>query len=101
MPAEAQKAFANPLYQGEDPWVIHQDDSYYVCTSGPLYPTAVYVSKSPTLLERGEKVKVWEGAGEYNRVFAPELHFIQGKWYITHSAPNMLEFSANSQVINR
>ncbi len=80
--AEIQTTFSNPLYQGEDPWVVKQDQSYYVCTSGPLNPTAVYVSKSPTLLDRGEKIKVWEGAGSYNRVFAPELHFVRGKWYI-------------------
>ena len=80
--AERQTEFTNPLYQAEDPWVIQHDDFYYVCTSGPLNPTAVYVSKSKTLVERGEKVKVWEDAENYGRVFAPELHFIQGKWYI-------------------
>jgi GH43 family beta-xylosidase len=80
--AAPQASFHNPLYQGEDPWVTFQDSSYYVCSSGPQEPTAVYVSKSPTLTERGEKVKVWEDADNYRRVFAPELHFIQGKWYI-------------------
>jgi GH43 family beta-xylosidase len=73
---------SNPLYQGEDPWVIFHDGSYYVCTSGPVDPTAVYVSKSPTLLDRGEKVKVWQDADNYRRVFAPELHYIEGRWYI-------------------
>ena len=81
-PASDLGTFSNPLYQGEDPWVIYQDGSYYVCTSGPVDPTAVYVSKSPTLLDRGEKVKVWQDADNYRRVFAPELHFIAGKWYI-------------------
>ena len=80
--ADPGPTFTNPLYQGEDPWVIRHGDSYYVCTSGPVDPTAVYVSKSPSLIERGEKVKVWEDAENYRRVFAPELHFIQGKWYI-------------------
>jgi GH43 family beta-xylosidase len=81
-PANDLGKFSNPLYQGEDPWVSYQDGSYYVCTSGPVDPTAVYVSKSPTLLDRGEKVKVWQDADNYRRVFAPELHFIHGKWYI-------------------
>ncbi|GAA5118758.1 family 43 glycosylhydrolase [Luteolibacter yonseiensis] len=80
--AKPQSAFHNPLYQGEDPWVIRHENSYYMCSSGPSEPTAVYVSKSPTLTERGEKVKVWEDGDNYRRVFAPELHFIQGKWYI-------------------
>ncbi|MBB5352488.1 GH43 family beta-xylosidase [Haloferula luteola] len=80
--AESEPHFTNPLYQAEDPWVIRHGEDYYVCTSGPLNPTAVYVSKSKTLIERGEKVKVWEDADHFGRVFAPELHFIQGKWYI-------------------
>jgi len=80
--ADELATFSNPLYQGEDPWVMLHEGSYYVCTSGPVDPTAVYVSKSPTLLDRGEKVKVWQDADNYRRVFAPELHFIDGKWYI-------------------
>lgn len=80
--AERLTTFANPFYQGEDPWVIYHGGSYYVCTSGPVNPTAVYVSKSPTLLDRGEKVRVWEDADNYHRVFAPELHYINGAWYI-------------------
>ncbi len=80
--AKPATTFSNPLYQGEDPWVIFQDGNYYVCTSEPVDPTAVYVSKSPALIDRGEKVKVWQDAENYHRVFAPELHFIQGKWYI-------------------
>lgn len=80
--AERQTTFTNPLYQAEDPWVVFHDGWYYVCSSGPLDPKAVYVSKSKTLVERGEKVKVWDGEGDFNRVFAPELFFIQGKWYV-------------------
>jgi Predicted beta-xylosidase len=80
--AERQTKFTNPLYQAEDPWVVFHDGYYYVCTSGPLDPKAVYVSKSKTLVERGEKVKVWDGEGDFNRVFAPELFFIDGKWYV-------------------
>ena len=75
-------SYSNPLYQGEDPWAIYRNGYYYVCTSGPVNPTAVYVSKSRTLLDRGPKIKVWEDADNYHRVFAPELHYINGKWYI-------------------
>jgi len=80
--AERQTEFTDPLYQAEDPWVVFHDGYYYVCTSGPLDPKAVYVSKSKTLVERGEKVKVWDGEGDFNRVFAPELFFRNGKWYV-------------------
>lgn len=80
--AAPQSKFTNYLYQNEDSWVTFHEGSYYMCSSGPAEPTAVYVSKSPSLVERGEKVKVWEDADNYRRVFAPELHFVQGKWYI-------------------
>ncbi|HEV2692478.1 MAG TPA: family 43 glycosylhydrolase [Verrucomicrobiae bacterium] len=80
--ARPADTFSNPLRQGEDPWVIFKDGNYYVCNSGPENPTAVCVSKSPSLLDRGEVVKVWEDGDNYRRVFAPELHFIDGKWYI-------------------
>jgi GH43 family beta-xylosidase len=97
--AEPQKTFSNPLYQGEDPWVIQHEGSYFMCSSGPQNPTAVYVSKSPTLVERGEKVKVWEDAENYGRVFAPELHFIQGKWYIYFCADVKSEGGKHMAVV--
>ncbi|MES2475215.1 MAG: PA14 domain-containing protein [Verrucomicrobiota bacterium] len=97
--AEPQSTFNNPLYQGEDPWITLHDGSYYVCSSGPQHPTAVYVSKSPTLTERGEKVKVWEDADDYGRVFAPELHFIQGKWYIYFCADVRSEGGKHMAVV--
>ncbi len=97
--AAPQAAFQNPLYQGEDPWVTRHEGSYYVCSSGPQNPTAVYVSKSPTLTERGEKVKVWEDADNYGRVFAPELHFIQGKWYIYFCADVRSEGGRHMAVV--
>jgi GH43 family beta-xylosidase len=39
------------------------------------------VSKSRSLLDQGVKIKVWEDKN-YRSVFAPELHFVRGKWYI-------------------
>ncbi|RYD41004.1 MAG: hypothetical protein EOP85_13350, partial [Verrucomicrobiaceae bacterium] len=97
--AAPQAKFNNPLYQGEDPWIIFHEGSYYYCSSGPQNPTAVYVSKSPTMTERGEKVKVWEDADNYGRVFAPELHFFDGKWYIYFCADVRTEGGRHMAVV--
>jgi GH43 family beta-xylosidase len=97
--AEKQTEFTNPLYQNEDAWVVKHEDAYFMCSSGPLNPTAVYVSKSPTLVERGEKVKVWEDPDNFGRVFAPELHFIQGKWYIYFCADARAEGGRHMAVV--
>jgi len=80
-PAESLSQFNNPLYQGQDPWMIYHDGFYYLCQSAQGGGSAVHVSKSRTLLDQGVKIKVWEDQN-YRGVFAPELHYLRGKWYI-------------------
>jgi GH43 family beta-xylosidase len=78
--------FSNPLYRGADPWVVRHDGWYYLCQSGP---DGLEVWKSRTLTRRGERRVVWSPpAHGWNRaqVWAPELHLLQGKWYIYYAA---------------
>ncbi len=90
--AQAQVVtFANPIVRSRDapdPWVIRKDGFYYfTATTGG----SIYVWKSATLtgIDNGLKTWVWSppatGANSRN-VWAPELHFIQGKWYIYYAA---------------
>lgn len=79
--AEGLTKFNNALYQGQDPWITRDGGFYYLCQSAAEGGSAVYVSKSRSLLDQGVKVKVWEDKA-YHRVFAPELHHLGGKWYI-------------------
>src|SRR5689334_13827605 len=74
--------FQNGLYQGQDPFVFQKDGFYYLSQSGPYNPTALYVSKSRSLANQGEKVKVYQANGNLGRIFAPELFYINGQWYI-------------------
>jgi GH43 family beta-xylosidase len=46
----------------------------------------VYVSKSRTLTDQGEKVLVFDSMGTQTRIFAPEIFFFNGKWYIYYCA---------------
>src|SRR5688572_10293774 len=75
--------FTNPIALGADPCVVYHDGFYYWCASEN--DTAVTVYRSMRLTERGEKVEVWRAPaqGPYSRqLWAPELHRLEGRWYI-------------------
>ena len=78
--------FTNPIADGADPWVLKKDNVYYSCGSGPR---GIYVSKSTKLTQPGERVWVWQSpANGWNKsnIWAPEIHFLNGKWYIYYAA---------------
>lgn len=79
--------FTNPLYEGADPWVIQRDGAYYLCQAGAHGQIEVW--KSATFTDRGERSVVWTPpARGWNRaqVWAPELHYVRGRWYIYYAA---------------
>lgn len=79
--------FSNPLYQGQDPFVAYKDGFYYFVSSSNLDSNnKIYVSKSRTLTDQGEKIMVFDSKGTQTRIFAPEVFFIDGKWYIYYCA---------------
>jgi len=85
----AQKAFVNPISEGADPWVIKTDSCYYFCST--VWVSDVVVWKSKKLTDYGIRRFVWSPpTSGWNKtdIWAPELHYIQGKWYIFYSACN-------------
>lgn len=79
-----QTTFNNKLAEnGNDPWVILKDGIYYYCYSGD---GGVWVAKSDSISEVGSSggVRVWTPEDEnYSKeIWAPELHYLEGKWYI-------------------
>lgn len=85
-------AYQNPLVsQRADPWIYkHTDGVYYFTGSVPEYDR-IEIRKSPTLqgLENEEAAVVWRkrSNGEMSsHIWAPELHHIDGKWYIYFAA---------------
>jgi GH43 family beta-xylosidase len=87
-PTYAEKGiFYNPLMSGADPSVVYRDGFYYLVQSdGDLW-----VTKSATMtgLGSGTRVKVWTRAasgGLCCNVWAPELLFLNNKWYIYFAA---------------
>jgi GH43 family beta-xylosidase len=80
--------FANPLAPGADPWVVKQGDTYYYAQS---ISNGIWISRSNTLtgVITAPPVKVWAPTGSgWNRtnIWAPELHFLDGRWYIYYAA---------------
>lgn len=80
--------FVNPRYVTHDPWVIQKDGYYYYCASDG--DTTIYVWKSKSLTEKGDGGPVWKApaspAPNSAQVWAPELHYINNKWYIYYAA---------------
>lgn len=94
--SEYYTQFTNPLYQGQDPFITQKDGFYYlVSSSNDDSECKIYVSKSQTLTDQGEKKLVMDMAGKQRRIFAPELFFLNdeegGHWYIYYCA-DVLEY---------
>lgn len=84
--------FPNPLIrQRADPWIYrHTDGFYYFTASVPAYDR-VEVRRAETLdgLAGAEPVTAWTkyDSGPMSlHIWAPEIHFIAGKWYIYFAA---------------
>jgi len=85
VPAWAEEGFRNPIVSsGADPWVILHEGTYYYCYSRS---DMVAVKKAKRLqdidLERHRFVWNPTPGEAYSReLWAPELHYLEGKWYI-------------------
>ncbi|WMC91515.1 glycoside hydrolase family 43 protein [Kineothrix sp. MB12-C1] len=75
------------ILQRADPYVYkHEDGTYYFTASVPAYD-GIVLRRADTLmnLAHAEDVEVWhkheEGPMSYH-IWAPELHYINGAWYL-------------------
>jgi len=87
--AAERREFHNPLLpSGADPWVTSRNGFYYVMVTTGRNLT-IRKTRDITDLEHAEKKVVWTppATGPYSRdIWAPELHFLAGKWYIYFAA---------------
>jgi GH43 family beta-xylosidase len=84
--------FRNPIIkQRADPWVYrHTDGYYYFSASVPEYDR-IEIRRATTIQGLGEAVPVtvWKKRPEgpmSAHIWAPEIHYIAGKWYIYFAA---------------
>ena len=87
--ASEVNTFTNPVFTaGADPWITQKDGFYYYTnTSG----TRLVLRKAKNLsdLKTSEQKTIWTppaGTSYSKEIWAPELHFIQGKWYMYFAA---------------
>ena len=87
LPEDPVKAtFANPVWDGADPWMVKQGDDYIYCFSAN---NGIAVSRSKLITRKGEIKSIWKAPSEgWNRacIWAPEIHFIEGRWYVYYAA---------------
>ena len=86
---ESANTFHNPLLaSGPDPWVVTADGFYYYMNTTGKNLT-IWKTRDITDLAHAEKKIVWTAPSEgpYSHdIWAPELHHLDGKWYIYFAA---------------
>ncbi|MFL5772641.1 MAG: family 43 glycosylhydrolase [Flavisolibacter sp.] len=85
----AGTTFTNPLLpSGPDPWVIKKDSFYYYThTLGNRI--SLWRIKKMSELNLTVPQTIWTAPStgvNSNNVWAPELHFLNGKWYVYYTA---------------
>ena len=76
--------YRNPLCAGADPWVIRHDSAYLYCHS---LGDGVAVRKADSLpgIATATPVRIWKApeTGPFSKeIWAPELHFWGGRWWV-------------------
>jgi GH43 family beta-xylosidase len=80
---------SNPLLPGgPDPWIVRQGDTfYYMATLGDRL--AIRATRDLSRLAKAEETVVWRppvSGPNAQSIWAPELHRIEGRWYIYYTA---------------
>jgi GH43 family beta-xylosidase len=83
-------SFRNPLNraEGSDPWLVYHEGFYYLTAT--TWSSRLTIARASTLdgLRSAEPATVWEG-DEPRRCcnfWAPELHLLDGRWYLYYTA---------------
>ncbi len=84
--ADTKSTFTNPVWDGADPWMVKHNNEYIYCWSAG---NGINISRSVKMTQKGQVKKIWqapETGWNRNCVWAPEIHFIQGRWYVYYAA---------------
>lgn len=83
------KTFNNPLFPkvGPDPWALLQDGKYYYMHT-MQDSLVLWVTNDITDVRNAKKKTIWLPKDSKNskNLWAPEIHFINGKWYVYYAA---------------
>ncbi len=82
--------FYNVLMQdGADPWVYRHTDGYYYFTKTTGGDVTLWRSRTLTGVDAGERKTIWfpPASGPASKgLWAPEIHYLDGKWYVYYAA---------------
>lgn len=100
--SEKWSTFTNPILdRGADPWVVYKDGMYYFTyTQGG--GITLFATKKMSQLSAAEPVEVWrpeKGTAHSKDLWAPELHFIDNKWYVYFAADDGQDVNHRMYVI--
>ena len=88
-PIEPAETFNNPLLKsGPDPWVLFLDGYYYYIKSQGR-GLVLLKTADITQLASAEKKVIWkapEGTDHSFNLWAPEIHYLRGAWYVYYAA---------------
>jgi len=93
----AVQEITNPVIpQRADPWVYKHTDGYYYFTASVPEYDRLEVRRAQSIQELGSAVPVvvwrkYETGPMSANIWAPEIHFIRGKWYIYYAAARTTE----------
>lgn len=88
-PPADNTTFTNPiLSSGPDPWVVQKDSIYYY-TNTFGNRIALYTTTKMSELNKAPLTTIWSpptNTAYSKNLWAPEMHYLQGKWYVYFAA---------------
>lgn len=100
-PPTTVSTFANPLMNGADPAVFQKDGVYYYLqTNGSsiVLSATTAMSKLAAAVPKTVYTPI-SGAQNSRNVWAPEIFYLDGKWYIYYTAGNGADISQRTWVL--
>jgi len=88
---QTELTFTNPIGDIPDPWIIKHGDFYYICKA---QGDGINISRSDRLTKIEATKSIWTAPYDSNsskpwnrtHVWAPELHYVDGRWYVYYAA---------------
>ncbi|WP_331436704.1 family 43 glycosylhydrolase [Gordoniibacillus kamchatkensis] len=85
--AASTSSYTNPINTaGADPYVMLHSDGYYYFTRTLGSRLDLWKSRSLIGIDLGERKTVWTAPPNLKDIWAPEIHYIDGKWYMYYTA---------------
>jgi GH43 family beta-xylosidase len=102
---QSDKTFTNPLGGVPDPWIYKYGGSYYLCKAA----SGINISRSSKLSALVGTKEIWKAPVDNgsikpwntSHIWAPEMHYIDGRWYIYDPAGRPSSESGGSYRMQR